>query len=67
MLRTKVLRSEEAAARVVAHTAEEAAKADRKAKAIAKAPAKPAAKADAEPAPAAKSEPAAAATDEATE
>jgi len=70
VLRTKVLRSEEAAARVVAHTAEEAAKADRKAKAIAKAPAKPAAK-DAEPAaksePAAKTEPAAAATDEATE
>ena len=72
VLRTKVLRSEEAAARVVAHTAEEAAKADRKAKAIAKAPAKPVAK-DAEPAPAAKSEPAAkaepaaAATDEATE
>jgi small subunit ribosomal protein S6 len=66
VLRTKVLRSEEAAARVVAHTAEEAAKADRKAKAIAKAPAKPAAKAD-EPAPAAKAEPVAAAADEATE
>ena len=68
VLRTKVLRSEEAAARVVAHTKEEAEKADRKAKAIAKAPAKPAAKADtAEPAPAAKTEPAAAATDEAAE
>jgi small subunit ribosomal protein S6 len=46
VLRTKVLRSEEAAARVVAHTAEEAAKADRKAAAIAKAPAKPVAKSD---------------------
>ena len=57
VLRTKVLRSEEAAARVVAHTAEEAAKADRKAAAIAKAPAKPAAKSDdapAAPAPAEK-------------
>ena len=50
VLRTKVLRSEEAAARVVAHTAEEAAKADRKAAAIAKAPAKPAAKSDEAPA-----------------
>jgi small subunit ribosomal protein S6 len=69
VLRTKVLRSEEAAARVVAHTKEEAEKADRKAKAIAKAPAKPAAKAEAEaaPAPAAKTEPVAAATAEATE
>ena len=81
VLRTKVLRSEEAAARVVAHTIEEEAKAVRKAAAIAKAPAKPAAKADEAPAAAAKAEapakaeaaakplakPAATATDEVTE
>lgn len=53
VLRTKVLRSEEAAARVVAHTAEEEAKAVRKAAAIAKAPAKPTAAAPAAAAPAA--------------
>ena len=41
VLRTKVLRAEEAVARVVAHTAEEAAKAERKAAAIAKKPAAP--------------------------
>jgi small subunit ribosomal protein S6 len=54
VLRTKVLRSEEAAARVVAHTIEEEAKAVRKAAAIAKAPAKPAAKVDEAPAAPAK-------------
>jgi small subunit ribosomal protein S6 len=46
VLRTKVLRAEEAVARVAAHAVEEAAKAERKAKAIAKKPAAP--KADAE-------------------
>jgi small subunit ribosomal protein S6 len=62
VLRTKVLRAEEAVARVVAHTAEEAAKAERKAAAIAKKPAAPVAAptAAAEPAaePAAVAEPA---------
>lgn len=43
VLRTKVLRAEEAVARVAAHAADEAAKAERKAAAAAKAPAKPAA------------------------
>ena len=57
VLRTKVLRAEEAAARVVAHTAEEEAKAVRKAAAIAKNPAKPAAAAPAEAAPVAKAAP----------
>jgi small subunit ribosomal protein S6 len=41
VLRTKVLRAEEAVARVAAHTAEEEAKATRKAAAIAKKPAAP--------------------------
>jgi small subunit ribosomal protein S6 len=67
VLRTKVLRAEEAVARVVAHTAEEAAKAERKAAAIAKKPAAPvaapepvaAAEAAAEAEPAAAAEPAA--------
>ncbi len=45
VLRTKVLRAEEAVARVAAHAVEEAAKAERKAAAIAKKPAAP--KADA--------------------
>jgi small subunit ribosomal protein S6 len=53
VLRTKVLRAEEAVARVVAHTAEEAAKAERKAAAIAKKPAAPAAAKPVEAAPAA--------------
>jgi small subunit ribosomal protein S6 len=44
VLRTKVLRAEEAVARVAAHTEEEAKKAERKAAAIAKKPAAPAAK-----------------------
>lgn len=48
VLRTKVLRAEEAVARVAAHTAEEAAKAERKAAAIAKKPAAPKADAPAE-------------------
>jgi small subunit ribosomal protein S6 len=48
VLRTKVLRAEEAVARVAAHAEEEAAKAERKAAAIAKKPAAP--KADAAPA-----------------
>jgi small subunit ribosomal protein S6 len=43
VLRTKVLRAEEAVARVAAHAADEAKRADRKAAAAAKAPAKPAA------------------------
>jgi small subunit ribosomal protein S6 len=43
VLRTKVLRAEEAVARVVAHQADEAKRAERKAAAIAKAPAKTAA------------------------
>ncbi|MGV3712805.1 30S ribosomal protein S6 [Pseudolysinimonas sp.] len=43
VLRTKVLRAEEAVARVAAHAADEAAKAERKAAAAAKAPAKSAA------------------------
>jgi len=43
VLRTKVLRAEEAVARVAAHAAEEQKKADRKAAAAAKAPAKAAA------------------------
>lgn len=43
VLRTKVLRAEEAVARVAAHAADEAKKAERKAAAAAKAPAKPAA------------------------
>ena len=47
VLRTKVLRAEEAVARVAAHAADEAKKAERKAAAAAKAPAKPAAKDDA--------------------
>lgn len=47
VLRTKVLRAEEAVARVAAHAAEEEKRAARKATAAAKAPAKPAAKADA--------------------
>ena len=46
VLRTKVLRAEEAVARVAAHAAEEEKKAARKASAAAKAPAKPAATAD---------------------
>jgi small subunit ribosomal protein S6 len=41
VLRTKVLRAEEAVARVAAHAVEEAAKAERKAAAIAKKPAAP--------------------------
>jgi small subunit ribosomal protein S6 len=45
VLRTKVLRAEEAVARVAAHTAEEEAKAVRKAAAIAKKPAAPKAEA----------------------
>jgi small subunit ribosomal protein S6 len=50
VLRTKVLRAEEAVARVAAHAADEAKKAERKANAAAKKPAAPAAadKADAE-------------------
>lgn len=51
VLRTKVLRAEEAVARVAAHTADEAQRAARKAAAAAKAPQK-------EPAPAAIAEPA---------
>ena len=43
VLRTKVLRAEEAVARVAAHQADEAKRAERKAAAAAKAPAKPAA------------------------
>jgi small subunit ribosomal protein S6 len=43
VLRTKVLRAEEAVARVAAHAEEEAKKAERKATAAAKSPAKPAA------------------------
>ena len=54
VLRTKVLRAEEAVARVAAHAADEAKKAERKAAAAAKSPAKPAAKtADEAPAEAA--------------
>ncbi len=53
VLRTKVLRAEEAVARVVAHTEEEAKKAERKAAAIAKKPAAPAAAKPVEAAPAA--------------
>ena len=41
VMRTKVLRAEEAVARVAAHAVEEAAKAERKAAAIAKKPAAP--------------------------
>jgi len=53
VLRTKVLRAEEAVARVAAHTAEQEAKAERKAAAIAKKPAAPkAAEAPATEAPA---------------
>lgn len=48
VLRTKVLRAEEAVARVAAHAAEEEAKAERKAAAIAKKPAAPKADAPAE-------------------
>jgi small subunit ribosomal protein S6 len=58
VLRTKVLRAEEAVARVVAHTAEEAAKAERKAAAIAKKPAAPVAAPTAAAEPAAVAEPA---------
>jgi small subunit ribosomal protein S6 len=61
VLRTKVLRAEEAVARVVAHTAEEAAKAERKAAAIAKKPAAPVAAPVAAAEPAAAGEPVAAA------
>jgi small subunit ribosomal protein S6 len=43
VLRTKVLRAEEAVARVAAHAEEEAKKAERKSAAAAKSPAKPAA------------------------
>jgi small subunit ribosomal protein S6 len=50
VLRTKVLRAEEAVARVAAHQADEAKRAERKAAAAAKAPAKAAAPADAAPA-----------------
>jgi small subunit ribosomal protein S6 len=49
VLRTKVLRAEEAVARVAAHAEEEAAKAERKAAAIAKKPAAPKAEAAAAP------------------
>ena len=64
VLRTKVLRAEEAVARVAAHAADEAKRAERKAAAAAKAPAKvaaPAAAAPAAAAPAAEAAPAAAA------
>ncbi len=50
VLRTKVLRAEEAVARVAAHAAEQELKAERKAAAAAKNPAKPAAAADSAPA-----------------
>ncbi|GHF21529.1 hypothetical protein GCM10011600_23070 [Pseudolysinimonas yzui] len=62
VLRTKVLRTEEAVARVAAHTAEEEAKAARKAAAIAKKPAAPvvAKPVEAEPAADVAPEPAAA-------
>jgi small subunit ribosomal protein S6 len=53
VLRTKVLRTEEAVARVAAHTAEEEAKAARKAAAIAKKPAAPVAAKPVEAEPAA--------------
>jgi small subunit ribosomal protein S6 len=53
VLRTKVLRTEEAVARVAAHTAEEEAKAARKAAAIAKKPAAPVVAKPVEAAPAA--------------
>lgn len=53
VLRTKVLRAEEAVARVAAHQADEAKRAERKAAAAAKAPAKAAAPAAAAPAAAA--------------
>lgn len=56
VLRTKVLRAEEAVARVAAHAADEAKKAERKAAHAAKAPAKPAVKADEAPADEAKAE-----------
>jgi small subunit ribosomal protein S6 len=48
VLRTKVLRAEEAVARVAAHAADEAKKAERKAAAAAKSPAKPSDEAPAE-------------------
>src|SRR5689334_20931091 len=48
VLRTKVLRAEEAVARVAAHQADEAKRAERKAAAAAKAPKAPAAEAAAE-------------------
>ena len=50
VLRTKVLRAEEAVARGAAHAAEQELKAERKAAAAAKNPAKPAAAADSAPA-----------------
>jgi small subunit ribosomal protein S6 len=56
VLRTKVLRAEEAVARVAAHQADEAKRAERKAAAAAKAPAKVAAPAAADAAPAEKAE-----------
>ena len=59
VLRTKVLRAEEAVARVAAHAVEEAAKAERKAAAIAKKPAAPKAEEAAPAAPAAAAAPAA--------
>ncbi|WP_425564960.1 30S ribosomal protein S6 [Pseudolysinimonas kribbensis] len=65
VLRTKVLRAEEAVARVAAHAADEAKRAERKAAAAAKAPAKAAAEAPA--APVAPAAPAAAAADEKAE
>ena len=64
VLRTKVLRAEEAVARVAAHAVEEAAKAERKAAAIAKKPAAPKAEEPvAAPAAAAPAEAAATASD----
>ena len=59
VLRTKVLRAEEAVARVAAHAADEAKRAERKAAAAAKAPAKAAAPVAAAPAKAAAAAPAA--------
>mgnify|MGYP001459475812 CR=1 FL=1 len=60
VLRTKVLRAEEAVARVAAHTEEEAKKAERKAAAIAKKPAAPKAAVDEPAAAPAAAEPGAA-------
>ena len=62
VLRTKVLRAEEAVARVAAHAVEEAAKAERKAAAIAKKPAAPKAEEPVAAAPAAAAPAEAAAT-----